>query len=109
MIVFGTLHADATLKLWFDGWHPLGRVEVEEVLFGPRTDSPITYRYPGAYPWLQFGRPVTFPEEFLRKQLWFFKRSRDGWEPAAWYGTDSLSRRGIVEDYIRKYKLASVK
>jgi hypothetical protein len=107
LIVVGKLHPNATLP-WFDGWHLSGRVEVEEVLFGPRNESSINYRYPGPSSWkYPFWPPPHFPDEFLTKRLWSFKRLADGWKPAAWYGFDTLARRSVVEDYIRQYKLGS--
>jgi hypothetical protein len=113
LIVIGALHPNSALVLRLDGCQLAGKIEVEEVLFGPRTESNISYRLPGASSWSfclwRFWRPPPFPAEFLKRQLWFFKRSGDGWEPAAWYGFDSLSRRAVVEDYIRKYKQGSAK
>jgi hypothetical protein len=113
LIVVGTLHPSSTLVLKLDGCQLAGKIEVEEVLFGPRTESNISYWLPGASPWLfcvsHFWRPPAFPDEFLERQLWFFRRPGNRWVPSAWYGFDSLTRRAVVEDYIRKYKRSSTK
>jgi hypothetical protein len=109
LIVVGKLHPNATLP-GFDGWHLSGRVEVEEVLFGPRSESSINYRLPGPSSWrYPFWPPLHFPDEFLTKRIWYVKRSADGWKPAALYGFDGLYRRSVVEDYILKHKLGSAK
>jgi hypothetical protein len=105
LIVVGTLDAHPTFP-WFDGWHLTGRIDVEEVLFGPRPPGKIAFRFVCEYAQCRNWPPPSFPDFLREKGMWFLRPlDARSWQPSAGgIGFADLSERSNFEDYIRRVK-----
>ena len=107
LIVVGTLHPQITFP-WFDGWHYVGMINVDEVLFGPRPPATLPYRFVCPYGYCQTWWAPGLPAFYRGKGMWFLRPIDErSWRPSSGFGFVALSARSDYEDYIRRYKQTS--
>lgn len=103
LIVVGTLHPQLTFP-WLDGWHYVGMIDVDEVLFGPRLTAKLTYRFVCPYDYCQTWW-ARLPAFYRAKGMWFLRPMDErSWRPSSGFGFVALSGRKDFENYIRRYK-----
>jgi hypothetical protein len=106
LIVVGTLHPQLTFP-WLDGWHYVGMIDVDEVLFGPRPPATLTYRFVCPYGYCQ-TLWARLPAFYRAKGMWFLRPIDErSWRPSSGFGFVALSGRADYEDYIRRHKQIS--
>ena len=104
LIVVGTLHPRPVFP-WFDGWNLGGTIDVDEVLFGPRPQGPISYLFVCPYRSCRNWPPPAFTSFFTAKGMWFLRQlDEKTWKPSTGIGFVALWGRADYEDYIRRYK-----
>jgi len=107
LIVVGTLHPQLIFP-WLDGWHYVGTIDVDEVLFGPRPPAMLTYRFVCPYGYCQTRWAPGLPAFYRAKGMWFlWPIDERSWRPSSGFGFVALSGRADYEDYIRRHKQIS--
>jgi hypothetical protein len=104
LIVVGTLHPQLTFP-WLDGWHYVGTIDVDEVLFGSRPPAKLTCPFVCPYGYCQTWWAPGLPAFYRAKGMWFLRPIDErSWRPSSGFGFVALSRRADYEDYIRRHK-----
>jgi hypothetical protein len=109
VIVVGTFKPSPTYP-WFDGWHLMGSISFDEVLYGPQMPHQIRFRLVCEWGACQWWPPPRYPSVALVRGLWFLRRiDENTWESSLSHfdlGFRLLSDRGYWEEYIRRYKIS---
>jgi hypothetical protein len=107
LIVVGTLHPQITFP-WLDGWHYVGTIDVDEVLFGSRPPAKLTYRFVCPYGYCQTWWAPGLPAFYRAKGMWFLVPIDErSWCPSSGFGFVALSGRADYEGYIRRHEQIS--
>jgi hypothetical protein len=104
LIVVGTLHPNPIFP-WLDGCHLNGIIDVDEVLFGIKPPSSITYRWSFKYPpsplYIDWRALFGLPSYLKEKGMWCLRPLNDRtWQGSVGLGYVDLKERADYEAHI---------